>query len=234
MSAKTPVPNSTNTSQLKRRGGSRKWMLAAEVLLLFGVLAWVAVSLLGKDGRPEGSASLKVQLRDSHETVYVLHDEAGKYTFRVSRLTGPPMDLSPDQFAVRVFQDQQARGIFSRLLNVTSPWGFIWVATGLLGQVLFTGRMIVQWLASEKSKRSVVPPAFWWMSLIGATMLLVYFIWRKDAVGVLGQSVGWFIYVRNLWLIYEGHKPEQVDAAPNVPVEAEAIEQTIATAVKGN
>ncbi|HAI14296.1 MAG TPA: hypothetical protein DCM28_21505, partial [Phycisphaerales bacterium] len=73
----------------------------------------------------------------------------------------------------------------------------MWVAVGLLGQVLFTGRMIVQWIASEKSKRSVVPTAFWWMSLIGASMLITYFIWRKDVVGVLGQATGWFIYVRN-------------------------------------
>jgi lipid-A-disaccharide synthase-like uncharacterized protein len=67
------------------------------------------------------------------------------------------------------------------------------VGLGLLGQVLFTGRMLVQWLASEKQKRSVVPVAFWWMSLIGATMLLVYFTWRRDIVGVLGQATGWFI-----------------------------------------
>ena len=74
---------------------------------------------------------------------------------------------------------------------------------GLLGQVLFTGRMVVQWLVSEKQKQSVVPTAFWWMSLIGASMLITYFIWRKDIVGFLGQATGWLIYVRNLWLIYK-------------------------------
>jgi lipid-A-disaccharide synthase-like uncharacterized protein len=87
-------------------------------------------------------------------------------------------------------------------LTQPAPVGFLWVGLGLLGQVLFTGRMIVQWLISEKNRRSVVPPAFWWMSLIGATMLLVYFLWRKEPVGVLGQATGWFIYVRNLWMIY--------------------------------
>ncbi|HHQ49151.1 MAG TPA: hypothetical protein ENK19_09765 [Acidobacteria bacterium] len=85
----------------------------------------------------------------------------------------------------------------------------MWVALGLLGQVLFTGRMVVQWLVSEKRKRSVVPVIFWWMSLGGATMLLIYFLWRKDIVGVLGQSTGWFIYSRNLWLIYRHPGPRE-------------------------
>ena len=73
---------------------------------------------------------------------------------------------------------------------------------GLLGQVVFMGRLIIQWRASEKAKSSVVPPLFWWFSLLGSSMLLIYFIWRKEPVGFLGQSTGWFIYVRNLWFIY--------------------------------
>ncbi|MAE60392.1 MAG: hypothetical protein CMJ49_03445, partial [Planctomycetaceae bacterium] len=54
----------------------------------------------------------------------------------------------------------------------------MWVVIGLGGQVLFAGRLVVQWVASEKQRRSVVPNAFWWMALGGASMLLVYFIWR--------------------------------------------------------
>jgi lipid-A-disaccharide synthase-like uncharacterized protein len=88
------------------------------------------------------------------------------------------------------------------LLNVSSPAGFVWVTLGFLGQLLFTGRMLVQWFVSEREKRSVVPTAFWWMSLIGATMLLVYFVWRKEPIGVLGQATGWFVYVRNLLMIH--------------------------------
>ncbi len=84
------------------------------------------------------------------------------------------------------------------------------VGLGFLGQMLFTARMLVQWLASEKSKRSVVPPAFWWLSLIGASMLIAYFIWRKDVVGVLGQGFGWIIYIRNLALIYQNHPEKEV------------------------
>ncbi|MEM9416080.1 MAG: lipid-A-disaccharide synthase N-terminal domain-containing protein [Planctomycetota bacterium] len=93
----------------------------------------------------------------------------------------------------------------------------MWVALGLLGQVLFTGRMLVQWLSSERAKRSVVPPAFWWLSLTGAAMLLAYFIWRTDIVGILGQATGFLIYARNLWLIYMRREPDSrrpTDAGP--------------------
>jgi lipid-A-disaccharide synthase-like uncharacterized protein len=70
--------------------------------------------------------------------------------------------------------------------------------------------MVVQWIVSEKSKKSVVPPVFWWMSLIGSSMLMAYFLWRRDPIGLLGQTFGWFIYVRNLWLIYRPHAPHSV------------------------
>jgi lipid-A-disaccharide synthase-like uncharacterized protein len=81
--------------------------------------------------------------------------------------------------------------------------------------------MIVQWLVSERARRSVVPAAFWWMSLIGATMLLVYFLWRKDLVGVLGQGTGWLIYIRNLYLLYRWKKHSDVtqDADPEPALE---------------
>lgn len=97
-------------------------------------------------------------------------------------------------------------------LNISSWAGVAWVGFGFLGQVLFTARLLVQWVASEKSKKSVVPVAFWWLSLIGASMLVTYFIWRKDVVGVLGQGFGWFIYIRNLALIYRHHPEKEVIA----------------------
>ena len=99
-------------------------------------------------------------------------------------------------------KQRDSRGWLYRVFDITSWTGILWVAFGLGGQVLFTGRMLIQWIASEKRKQSVIPVAFWWMSLTGATMLMMYFIWRVDIVGVLGQSTGWFIYARNLALIY--------------------------------
>lgn len=126
---------------------------------------------------------------------------------------------SPDQF-IEIIEAQQHRrdagGPLFALFNITTLPGIIWVGVGLLGQFLFTGRMLVQWIVSEKHRRSVVPPVFWYMSLMGASMLLAYFIWRKDIVGILGQGTGWLIYMRNVALI-------QRHAAADQPLPDEPI-----------
>lgn len=87
--------------------------------------------------------------------------------------------------------------------NITSWINFGWVAIGLIGQGAFFARMMVQWVISEKSRQSQVPEAFWWFSLVGGLFLFVYFVWRVDVVGVLGQSTGIVIYARNLRLIHK-------------------------------
>lgn len=94
-------------------------------------------------------------------------------------------------------------------LNISSWLNFGWVAVGLVGQGAFFGRMLVQWVISEKSGQSQVPVAFWWFSLVGAVFLFAYFVWRVDVVGVLGQSTGIVIYARNLRLIHK-HKKREV------------------------
>lgn len=78
----------------------------------------------------------------------------------------------------------------------------IWVIVGLGAQLLFSMRFIIQWIASEKQRRSVVPELFWWFSITGGLTLLAYAIHRQDPVFILGQSLGVVIYLRNLWLIY--------------------------------
>jgi lipid-A-disaccharide synthase-like uncharacterized protein len=78
----------------------------------------------------------------------------------------------------------------------------IWILTGLGGQLLFMMRFLVQWIASERAGRSTIPVVFWWLSIGGAAILLAYAIWRTDPVFILGQSMGFFIYARNLWLIH--------------------------------
>lgn len=98
------------------------------------------------------------------------------------------------------------RNVLLKLFNVSSYRNLLWAGLGLLGQLLFAGRMWVQWLTSEKERRSVVPPAFWFMSLGGGLLLTTYFIWRHDLVGVLGQASGLVIYARNIRLLYK-HKP---------------------------
>ncbi len=87
-------------------------------------------------------------------------------------------------------------------LNVETATEFWWVVIGLGGQLLFTARFLVQWIASERAKRSVVPLAFWYFSVFGGLVLFAYAIYRQDPVFILGQSMGLFIYLRNLWLIY--------------------------------
>lgn len=81
-----------------------------------------------------------------------------------------------------------------------------WVVLGLIAQALFMMRFVVQWIASERAKRSVVPVAFWFFSLGGGLLLLVYAIQREDPVFILGQALGLFIYIRNLWLIANERK----------------------------
>ena len=77
----------------------------------------------------------------------------------------------------------------------------IWLAVGLLGQALFSARFLVQWLASERKRQSIIPVAFWWLSLCGGATLLAYAVWRRDPVFILGQGMGLFVYTRNLILI---------------------------------
>lgn len=81
-----------------------------------------------------------------------------------------------------------------------------WIALGFLAQAMFTMRFVVQWLASEKAGKSVMPVAFWFFSIGGGVLLLVYAIQRKDPVFIAGQGLGLFIYVRNLMLIYGGKR----------------------------
>ncbi len=83
---------------------------------------------------------------------------------------------------------------------LANPMGML----GMLGQVLFFSRFLVQWVASEKKGQSTVPLPFWYLSIGGGALLLIYAIWRKDPVITLGQLVGLFVYVRNLMLIYRG------------------------------
>jgi lipid-A-disaccharide synthase-like uncharacterized protein len=93
--------------------------------------------------------------------------------------------------------------------DVTTPLELFWVAVGLFGQVMFFMRFFIQWIASERRKQSVVPLAFWYFSVAGGTILLVYAIYKADIVFILGQAGGLAIYMRNLMLIYahRAHAP---------------------------
>lgn len=76
-----------------------------------------------------------------------------------------------------------------------------WAVIGICGQLLFMARFVVQWIASERAGRSVVPMAFWFFSIGGAAIVLAYGIHRRDPVIIMGQALSFFIYFRNLALI---------------------------------
>jgi len=76
-----------------------------------------------------------------------------------------------------------------------------WVVLGFAAQALFTMRFVVQWIASERARRSVVPVAFWFFSLGGGVLLLVYALYRRDPVFIAGQGLGLVVYARNLYFI---------------------------------
>lgn len=92
------------------------------------------------------------------------------------------------------------------LFHVETTRDLAWVLFGLFGQLMFTMRFIVQWLASEKAGHSVVPIAFWYFSIIGGLIVLAYGVYKFDPVIILGQLPGCLIYSRNLWLIYRDRR----------------------------
>ena len=81
-----------------------------------------------------------------------------------------------------------------------------WLVLGFAGQAVFTARFLVQWLASERCRSSVVPVAFWWLSLLGGSALLIYACSRQDPVIILGQGLGVLVYVRNLMLVRKNRR----------------------------
>lgn len=76
-----------------------------------------------------------------------------------------------------------------------------WVVLGFVAQGLFTARFLVQWIASERARASVIPVSFWFFSVGGGALLLVYALYRKDPVFIAGQALGLFVYLRNLYFI---------------------------------
>jgi len=91
----------------------------------------------------------------------------------------------------------------------------LWLILGLLGQAIFGGRFIVQWIASERRRESHVPVIFWYLSLLGGAITLAYAIHKKDPVFIIGQGSGLLVYVRNLMLIYRAQRPTETPTSPD-------------------
>lgn len=214
-----------------RPRGRIKWEPAAAMVAVF----LVGAALVIGPGMGNFSAVMRpgATLHEFHavhskgRVEVVVDPQTNEPTFRVlTRVraskevhASPVMDASSFRatFGDRVYHDaiSTEQNALFQLFRITSWSSLVWVVIGFGGQIAFSGRMLVQWFVSEKERRSTVPEAFWWMSLIGGVMLFAYFVWRQDIVGVIGQTSGLVIYARNIRLIYKHRRRERrmVDAA---------------------
>jgi lipid-A-disaccharide synthase-like uncharacterized protein len=104
----------------------------------------------------------------------------------------------------------------------------LWLVIGFAGQAIFTARFLVQWIASERKRDSVVPVAFWWLSILGGLTLLSYASYRQDPVIIVGQAMGLVVYARNLMLVGKAkrrsnrrrRRGETVEPAPDADLHA--------------
>lgn len=99
------------------------------------------------------------------------------------------------------------------MIHTLPNW--FWIAFGFLGQALFSMRFLIQWIASERRRKSVVPVLFWYFSLGGGLTLFLYAAYREDPVFMLGQGFGLLVYIRNLWLIRHERRAAERLAPPD-------------------
>ncbi len=91
----------------------------------------------------------------------------------------------------------------------------VWLLIGFSAQLMFSMRFILQWIASERARRSIVPETFWYFSFIGGLMLFAYAIYRVDPVFIMGQGTGLLIYARNIYFIWSDKKQSRTIAEPS-------------------
>ncbi len=169
-------------------------------LVIWILLLHIVTSQAENIVKKEIPVSIKIQMVGASDSVSIIRDSKGKLKYKINLDNGEIKFLTPEEFTNRVYNEKSTRDWLKRLFNVPTSTGIIWVMIGFLGQVFFTGRMIVQWIVSEKAKKSIVPRSFWIMSLLGSAMLLSYAVYRRDPVFILGQSFGSIVYIRNLIL----------------------------------
>lgn len=189
-----------------------KWSVVLAMLSLLAVGTWLVV----REGEPlilrPGSETIDVRMGTLRGAIERLPaDDSFRLVFRGKER---PATVITRAEIERVFGAEVVHSMFHQkpnllfqLFNITSWSSFSWVVLGLLGQAAFFLRMLTQWIASERRRESIVPEVFWWLSLLGGLALFAYFVWRKDLVGVLGQTTGVVVYARNLRLIYKRRRP---------------------------
>jgi lipid-A-disaccharide synthase-like uncharacterized protein len=199
---------------------ARSTYIWAEVIFI--LIVGVVTYLLFRSHPPvPGAVAVDVRFPNPGMKVFLQHEADGKIICLLREGGGAIERLLPDQLVERLYGFANAQQGVSNpswllktwlqiktALGLWSPVVALWLGIGFFGQILFTGRMLVQWLASERSGKSVVPPLFWWMSLAGSLLLLGYFLWRRDPIGLIGQAFGSFIYLKNiLWIRNEARLP---------------------------
>ncbi len=175
----------------------------------------------------------QVRIGQSKGLIEVVADEQGQHSFRVLMPGSEEPPVLNEYAFGRLFGRDLLQRLTSggenalfRLLNITSWASMVWIVIGFGGQAVFMSRFLIQWMVSERKQESVIPTAFWWISLIGAVFLFAYFVWRRDIIGLLGQSTGVVIYARNLRLIHKqkrraAREPSEADSEIDPETDAE-------------
>jgi lipid-A-disaccharide synthase-like uncharacterized protein len=211
---------------------------------VLGLGMWIAFGPTGQPRFPTAPGSLKqtIQIGSTRGVLEAFRvpaapDAAADYHFRIWMKGGPaaPQEMTRAEaeaswLGTTVVEETLniARNPVFRALKITSWTSIVWVGIGLIGQLAFSGRMVLQWIVSEKKRESVITESFWWFSLFGGVTLFSYFVWRQEPIGILGQASGIVIYIRNIRLIYKQKRrlaravgliearPEEVDAPRNL------------------
>ena len=191
-----------------------KWEPAAAMVLVVALGGWLVWGppRIGDVKLRDNARLVEMQVGDVRGFLEIAgdNDKPDEQSFRIiSRDGDAGVVVSSGQMRSMLGNDAfnriAARPVnpLFRLLKITSWRNVLWVLLGLGGQLLFSARMLLQWIASERSGKNVITVSFWWISLIAGLILFAYFAWRQDIVGVLGQSTGIVVYARNVKLHYK-------------------------------
>jgi len=201
--------------------GRLKWEPTALLIIVVGLGVWLVAATRDRFERQDDHQYSSLRLGPMRGVLEMSPEDpsTGQSRFRVlMRGSEPSRWHSESEIADLIGRDNldalesQGDNVWFRLFNITTWTSLWWVLLGFGAQAIFMSRMVIQWVVSERKRESIVPASFWYISFLGGLLLFVYFVWRQDIVGVLGQTSGVVIYARNIRLI---HKQRRRDARRN-------------------
>jgi lipid-A-disaccharide synthase-like uncharacterized protein len=214
-----------------------KWEPVAAMIALLLLGMWVVYGPQVRHQLRPGATTARFVIGAAKGEMEVLAKADGSRSFRFLPNKGAPSPVLSEPDLRRTLGDDAADQAIAlsgntlfRALNVTGWGSLTWVAIGFAGQILFFGRMLVQWIVSERKRQSHIPESFWWFSLLGGILLFTYFAWRQDPVGVLGQTSGVVIYARNIRLI---HKHRRRTAREHLSGQPSGVQTAVETGDAG-